>query len=202
MDEVALIQAAVKGDLEAFNVLVLAYQNLAYNHAYRLLGEASDAEDATQDAFILAYQHLPSFRGGSFRAWLMRILTNVAYDELRRRKSRRTVPLEPLDVNDDEIESPPWIIDPGESPESTAERGELGRAIQDHLNELSPDLRAVVVLIDIQGFDYLEAAAALKVPIGTVKSRLARARLRMRNSLHGSREILPSPFALASNCLS
>lgn len=92
MDEKALIQDALQGDLDAFNRLVLAYQDRVYNQAYRVLGESQAADDATQEAFISAYKNLRSFRGGSFRAWLLRIVTNACYDELRRRKRRPNHP--------------------------------------------------------------------------------------------------------------
>ena len=196
MGEDALIQAAKQGDMEAFNSLVLSYQNLVYNQAYRLLGEPEAAEDATQDAFILAYKHLHSYRGGSFKAWVMRIVTNVCYDELRRLKARRTMHLEPIDANDEEIESPSWLVDPGESPEAALERDELDRAIQNYLNELPMDMRAIVSLVDIQGFDYVEAADVLRIPLGTVKSRLARARLRLREALQKSGDLLPASFLM------
>ena len=104
MDEASLIQAARQGDLDAFNRLVLAYQDRLYTQAYRLLGEAEAAEDATQEAFISAYRNIHTYRGGSFRGWLLRIVTNACYDELRRRKRRPTQPLEPLDEEDEEIE--------------------------------------------------------------------------------------------------
>ncbi|MGW8143521.1 MAG: RNA polymerase sigma factor, partial [Anaerolineales bacterium] len=116
MDENGLIEDARHGDLDAFNRLILAYQDRVYNQAYRVLGEAQAADDATQEAFISAYKNLRSFRGGSFRAWLLRIVTNACYDELRRRKRRPTTSLEPVDDAGEEIESPHWIADPGELP--------------------------------------------------------------------------------------
>ncbi len=196
MDETALIQAALQGDLDAFNRLVLAYQDMVYTQAYRMMGEQEAAEDASQDAFISAYRKLDSYRGGSFKAWLLRIVTNVCYDELRRRKRRPTTPLEPLDNENEEIESPRWISDPGESPEESAERSELARALQRCLDGLPPEFRAVVALVDVQGLDYSEAAQALGAPLGTVKSRLARARTRMRDCLRGVWELLPESFRL------
>lgn len=192
MDESGLIQAARQGDLDAFNRLVLANQDIVYSQAYRMLGDAEVAEDATQEAFISAYKHLGTYRGGSFRGWLLRIVTNACYDELRRRKRRPTVPLEPVDANEEEIESPSWMIDPGELPEQAAVRKELAQAIQRCLDGLPDEFRLVVVLVDIQGLDYQEAAQAAGKPIGTVKSRLARARLRLRECLQSVWELLPS----------
>ncbi len=196
MDEAGLIQAAAQGDLTAFNRLVLAYQDLAYTQAYRVLGEHAAAEDATQEAMISAYKNIHSFRGGSFKAWLLRIVTNACYDELRRRKRRPTTPLEPVDAEDEEIESPYWIADPGELPEETAERSQLGDAIQDCLNGLPDDFRVVVVMVDVQGMDYQEASTLMEIPLGTIKSRLARARLRLRECLQGFWELLPDVFRL------
>jgi len=198
MDEAGLIRDAQKGDLTAFNRLVLVYQDMVYNQAYRMMGEAESAEDATQDAFISAYKNIRSYRGGSFKSWLLRIVTNACYDELRRRKRRPTQPLEPIDQeNYEEFESARWMVDPGESPEQALERTELDRALQHCLEDLPPDFRAVVILVDIQGMDYTEAAAVVKTPLGTIKSRLARARLRLRDCLRGVWELLPVAFRLS-----
>lgn len=191
MDELALIRSAQDGDLDAFNRLVLAYQNRVYNQAYRLMGDPQSAEDATQEAFIAAYRKVHTYRGGSFKAWLLRIVTNQCYDELRRRKRRPTAPLEPVDRYEEEIESPHWMMDPGESPEEIAERSELSEALQHCLNGLPPEFRTVVILVDIQGMDYGEASEVVGKPLGTIKSRLARARGRLRDCLQEYRELLP-----------
>lgn len=196
MDEVALIAAAKQGDLDSFNRLVLAYQDMVFSQAYRMLGEPESAEDATQEAFISAYRNLNSFRGGSFKAWLLRIVTNACYDELRRQKRRPTTPLEPVDADDEEIESPRWMTDPGETPEEAAERTELNKALQNCLNDLAPEFRAIVILVDIQGLDYSEAAESLGSPLGTIKSRLARGRLKLRDCLQGFWELLPASLRL------
>lgn len=196
MDEFALIHAAQGGDLNAFNRLVLVYQDMLYNQAYRMLSEIAAAEDAVQEAFINAFRNIRAYRGGSFRAWLLRIVTNTCYDELRRRHRRPTTPLEPMDDSGEEIESPRWMADPSELPEDTVQRGELEDAIQHCLGGLPPDFRAVVILVDIQGMDYTEAAQVVRAPLGTIKSRLARARGRMRNCLQGFWELLPAAFRL------
>jgi len=196
MDEAALIQDALHGDLDAFNRLVLAYQDMVYYQAYRMMGEPQGAEDATQEAFVSAFRKLKSYRGGSFKAWLLRIVTNACYDELRRQKRRPTTPLEPLDADDEEIESPNWLADDSESPEEAAARAELNEAIQNCLADLPEDFRAAVVLVDLQGLDYSEAAQAIGKPLGTIKSRLARARSRLRDCLQGFWELLPAAFRL------
>jgi RNA polymerase sigma-70 factor (ECF subfamily) len=196
VDEIALIQAARGGDLDSFNRLVLAYQDLVYNQAFRMIGEEESADDATQNAFISAYNHLGSFRGGSFKAWLLRIVTNACYDELRRRKRRPTIPLEPVDDAGEEVESPSWMVDPADHPEEQVQRLELQNAIQHCLDNLPDDFRSAVVMVDVQGLDYSEAAESIGTPIGTIKSRLARARLRLRDCLNNFAELLPASIRL------
>jgi len=183
MNEIALIHDAQQGDLDAFNRLALAYQDALYNTALRVLGDSEQAADATQEAFLSAFRNINSFRGGSFKAWLLRTVTNACYDELRRQKRRPTTPLEPAGDDDEEMESPRWLADSSMTPEQRAEADELEHAIQHCLNALPLDFRAVVVLTDVQGMDYGEAAAAIRAPLGTIKSRLARARLRLRECL-------------------
>ena len=196
MDELALIAEARKGDLDSFNHLILSYQELAFNLAYRILGDDDAAEDATQTAFISAYRSLSSYRGGSFRAWVLRMVTNSCYDELRRRHRHPTTPLEPETDDEGELESPRWLADDGPSPEETAERSELEQAIQHCLSDLPDDFRMVAIMVDVQGLDYEEVSLAMGKPLGTVKSRLARARLRLRNCLQGYWELLPVQFRL------
>jgi len=196
MDEISLIAAAKQGDLDSFNRLVLAYQDLIFGHAYRMLGDVAAAEDATQDTFIAAFRNIRQYRGGSFRGWLFRIITNACYDELRRKKRYSTTPLEPPALEEENSDDMPWMEDPGERPEEALQRKELSRAIQHCLENLPPEFRTVVILVDIQGLDYQEASYSIDKPIGTVKSRLARARLHLRNCLRGFWELLPSSFRL------
>lgn len=196
MDEPGLIHDAQKGDLDAFNRLVLAYQDVLYNTALRILGDDALAADATQEAFISAFRSLNSYRGGSFKAWLMRTVTNACYDELRRQKRRPTIPIEPANDDDEEIESPRWLADSSMSPSEKFEADELEHAIQHCLESLPADFRVVVVLADIQGMDYTEVANMARAPLGTIKSRLARARLRLRECLQGFGELLPAAYRL------
>jgi RNA polymerase sigma-70 factor (ECF subfamily) len=196
MDEAYLIETAQHGDLDAFNSLVLTYQDYVYNQAYRIMGDEAAAADAVQEAFVAAFQNIRAFRGGSFRAWLFRIVTNACYDELRQRKRRPSTPLEPLDDTGEEIESPQWLADPGEGPEEALLRSQLANAIQHCLEGLPQEYRVVAVLVDVQGMDYDEAAQVISKPLGTVKSRLARARLRLRDCLQGFGELLPVIFRL------
>lgn len=198
MDELALIRQAQRGDLDAFNHLVLAHQDNLFNLALRILGDEALAADATQEAFLHAFQKLSSFRSGSFRGWLIRILTNACYDELRRQKRRPTTALEPLTAEGEEMESPSWLADGAPSPEEHLEQLELEHALVHCLQALPLPFRTVIVLADVEGLDYTEIATALRVPIGTVKSRLARARLRLRDCLQQFAELLPSLFRHSS----
>lgn len=196
MDEPFLIQSARSGDLDAFNRLILAYQDMAFNVACRMLSDEDLAEDAVQNAFISAYNNLASFRGGSFKAWVMRMVTNGCYDELRRQKRRPTTPLEPLNEEDEEHDSAVWMASDELSAETKMEQAELEHALQHCLDQLPPEFRMVVVLIDVQGLDYSEVALSVRTPLGTVKSRLARARLKVRDCLQGFQELLPEQFRL------
>lgn len=185
-DEQTLVTLAAQGDLDAFNQLVLTYQNMAYHHAFSLLGDSDQAEDATQESFIKAFQAINGFRGGSFRGWLLRIVTNSTYDMLRRSRRHPTQPLFPVDDEGEEVESAAWLADPNTSVQSTVEQSELSKDIYRVLAELPDAYRSVLTLIDVHDLDYTEAAQALKIPIGTVKSRLARARLQMQEKLRGN----------------
>ena len=182
-EEVALIQKAVHGDLASFNQLVLIHQNLAYNLANTLLDDPDQAEDVTQESFLKAYLHISSFRGGSFRAWLARIVRNSSLDLLRRSRRNPVQSLYFPDDDDSENEFDDWLPDPNPSVQQVVEQKEVSLAIYRAMNELSDTYRMVMVLIDLQGFDYLEAAEALSIPLGTVKSRLTRARLQMKEKL-------------------
>jgi RNA polymerase sigma-70 factor (ECF subfamily) len=196
MDEAALITAACKGDLDSFNRLVLAYQDMVYHQAYRMMGEPEAAEDAAQDAFISAFRHLGSYRGGSFKAWLLRIVTNTCYDELRRRQRRPALSLD--DLHEVQAAAGLDLHSPQENPEQHAQRSELNRAIQDCLSDLPDDQRVIAVLSDVEGYPYQEIAEITGLPLGTVKSRLSRARGRLRDCLRDVRELLPAEYRLMS----
>ena len=196
MDETALIHSAQNGDLDSFNTLILHYQDSVFHTALRILGDEDLAQDAAQEAFISAFRSISTFRGGSFKAWLMRTVTNACYDELRRQKRRPTTPLEPETSDGEEMDSPKWLADPNMTPAERSEADELEHAVQQCLDALPMEFRTVVVMADIQGMDYSEVATASKVPLGTIKSRLARARLRLRECLRGFEELLPSSYRL------
>lgn len=199
MNEQALIADVRNGSLDAFNTLVLHYQDSVFNAALRILGDEEQAADASQETFISAFRSIASFRGGSFKAWLMRSVTNACYDELRRQKRQPTIPLEPDADDGDEVESPRWLADPNMTPAQQAEAAEVEHAIQHCLDALPLEFKTVVVMADIQGMDYADVATAIRAPLGTVKSRLARARLRLRECLQGFAELLPASYRLISD---
>jgi RNA polymerase sigma-70 factor, ECF subfamily len=179
-----LILEAQRGSLDAFNRLVRRHERAVYNVALRLVGSAMAAEEVTQDTFMRAYGALERFRGGDFRPWLLRIATNRAYDELRRRK-RAPGSFEEL-TYEPEVE---WsTLTSVEEPDARAERLELAQVLEAALAQLPNDQRVAVVLSDVQGYDYVEIAAITGVPYGTVKSRLSRARSRLRLLLAGRLE--------------
>jgi RNA polymerase sigma-70 factor (ECF subfamily) len=202
MDEPALISSAQRGDLDSFNTLVLHYQDMVFNTALRILGDEDQAQDASQEAFISAFRAIASYRGGSFKAWLLRTVTNACYDELRRQKRRPTTPLEPDTDEGEEMDSPRWLADPSLTPDQQLEADELEHAIQHCLDALPREFRTVVVMADIEGLDYSDVAKAAHVPLGTIKSRLARARLRLRECLQDFAELLPAAFRLNSEAVS
>src|SRR5258707_5817249 len=144
MNEQALITDAQGGNLDAFNTLVLHYQDSVFNTALRILGDEDQAADASQEAFISAFKSITSFRGGSFKGWLMRTVTNACYDELRRQKRRPTTALEPDTADGEEMDSPKWLADPNMTPAQRSEADELEHAIQHCLDALPAEFRAVV----------------------------------------------------------
>jgi RNA polymerase sigma factor (sigma-70 family) len=198
MDETELIRDAQQGDLEAFNRLVLAHQSRVFNTALRIMGDEDSASDAAQETFISAYRNLRRYRGGSFQGWLLRIVTNACYDELRRRKRRPATSIDDLaqEPDGDAGEVGLSLASHHEGPEAAAERSELSRAIEDCLRHLPDEFRVVAVLADVQGFEYAEVARIVGKPLGTVKSRLARARARLRDCLQGHGELLPASLRL------
>jgi RNA polymerase sigma-70 factor (ECF subfamily) len=175
-----LVQRARNGDLQAFNELVELHQRPVFNLCLRMIGSPATAEDSAQDAFLSAWRALPGFKGGSFRAWLMRIAANACTDELRRRGRRPAVS---LDAPPPGSEEPIDVADRSEGPEVRALRRERQAAIQAALLLLPADQRLAVIMCDIQGFAYEEIAVAMGVSIGTVKSRISRGREKLRAEL-------------------
>ncbi|MCA1789806.1 MAG: sigma-70 family RNA polymerase sigma factor [Thioalkalivibrio sp.] len=196
MDEQTLIRAAQRGDLEAFNQLVLLYQDFLFRIALNILHDEDAAADAVQQALLSAFRSLRGFRGGSIRSWLGRIVVNASYDGLRRDARARSLPLEIFNQDDEEMEPAAWLADPGPTPEAQAETSELLEAIQTSLQDLPEQYRLALVLVDVEGLSYDEAAAALDVPKGTIKSRLARARNTLRTLLQRYPDLIPAAYTL------
>jgi len=189
MEEYDLILRSKKGDLESFNQLVEKYQRLVYNLALRMLGQASAAEDASQEAFICAFRGIGRFRGGNFRAWLLRIAANVCRDQLRSMRRHPTTPLDEL-VSDRQV-------DRGvQSPEEYALQRELGAEIMNALATLPSEQRLAVILYDIDGLSYEEIAQVMHCSLGTVRSRLSRGRERLRHLLAQRVELSRKEFRL------
>lgn len=186
-----LIESARRGDLAAFNCLVERHERVIYAVCLRLLRDQQLAEDASQDTFLRAYRSLARFDGSAFRPWLLRIATNRCYDLLRYRQRR---PAESLDAQLVE-EEPAWVSSeaPADDPEGLALNQDLRRQLERALAALPEDQRLVVILHDIEGYRYDEIAAIVGATLGTVKSRLSRARSRLRDLLRadpGARELL------------
>jgi RNA polymerase sigma factor (sigma-70 family) len=193
MDEQALIASARKGDVRAFNQLVLLYQGMAYNVAYRILSDPDAAADATQDAFLSAFRAMPKFRGGSFKSWVLRIVTNACYDQLRFKQRRPASSLDDLAVEADHTS---YLHDPAEQPDESVERQELNQMIQAAISTLPVEQRVVLILSDVQGLNYQEIAQVTGLSLGTVKSRLSRGRSRLRDHLVQQGELLPARYRL------
>lgn len=181
------LRAAQRGDVAAFNTLVVTYQRQLYNVCYRTLGSPDDAADATQDALLSAFRGLKTFNGpaSGLRGWLLRIAVNACYDQLRRRQRRPTDSLDALGSADLDHEASvaDRLADPSLGPEQRSLGAETARNIQDAIDRLPPDQRLTVVLCDVQGLSYDEAAQAMSIELGTVKSRLSRARAHLRDLL-------------------
>ncbi len=187
------LRAAQRGEISAFNQLARTHQRRLYRIAFRILGNEDAAADATQEALISAYRHLKQFRGGSFQGWLTRILTNACYDQLRLKQRHPTTPLDTLlDAPGDaavklEQRGP-------ESPQEAAERHELDGIIQQGLLSLPAEQRVTLVLADIEEYAYQQVAEMTGTNIGTVKSRLARARAALRDYLLAQEDGLPRAY--------
>ncbi len=203
-DEMRLINLSQKGDVNAFNQLVLKYQQTTYNVVLRMLGDRDTAADVTQDTFIAAFRAIQSFRGGpSFRAWLLRIASNQAYDYWRRTNRH---PQESLDtiMNEDEPHEAGLLnalitTEQAANPEEFLLNHELQELLQKGIQELPLEQRVAVILCDVQGLTYEEIATSTQTSLGTVRSRIARGRKRLRDYLYKHRELLPGNYRLLSD---
>jgi len=181
----ALVERAVEGDLEAFNQLVTLYQDYLFSLVVRVVNDRDSAADAVQEAFFSCYRNLHRFRGDSFRSWLTRIALNAATDILRYRKRR---PADPFPEWEDDSWQPPAGEDA--SPEREAVRRNTASILSTALTQITPDQRTAILLYDVEGFDYQEIADMTHVSLGTVKSRIHRGRLALRDVLGTDLELL------------
>jgi RNA polymerase sigma-70 factor, ECF subfamily len=203
-DELLLVARSQRGDVDAFNQLVLRYQQAVFTVVMRMLGDRDVAADVAQETFLAAFRAMPSFRGGSsFRAWLMRIASNQSCDHWRRTHRH---PVDSLDSLTDEDEPSSAsvmssLIETAQevNPEEALLTQELQQIIQLGLEELPLDQRVAVVLCDIEGLSYEEIAITTQTAPGTVRSRIARGRTRLRAYLLKHRELLPGNYRLLSD---
>ena len=203
-DETLLINLSQKGDVNAFNQLVLKYQQMTYNVVLRMLGDRDTAADVTQDSFIAGFRAIQSFRGNSsFRAWLLRIASNQACDYWRRANRH---PQDSLDTIMDEDEPHDAALlnalintEQAVNPEESLLNHELQELLQQAIQELPLDQRIAVILCDVQGLSYEEIASSTQTSLGTVRSRIARGRKRLRDYLYKHRELLPGNYRLLTD---
>ncbi len=182
--DLILLERARGGDLDAFNDLVVCYQDHLYSLVVRMVPDRDQAADAVQEAFFSAYRNLNGFRGGNVRSWLSRICVNAAMDAQRAKKRR---PVQPYP----ELEDDTWQPRAGDEadPVRIVLTGERARALNDALARITPDQRAAIVLFDVEGYDYAEIADMTAVSLGTVKSRIHRGRLALRALLEDRMEL-------------
>ena len=188
-EEKVIIERCKRGDLAAFNELVSKYEKQVYNFAYRLTGNYDDASDVAQDAFLRVFSAIGSFRGdASFSTWLFRITTNVFLDERKKKKAHPHTSLdEHLELGESSVAR--QIEDPSPTPQEITEDAERAKLLQGAIDGLPEYQRAMVVLYHSQQKSYEEIAEIMDLPIGTVKSRLNRARLALKEKLSPIREL-------------
>ena len=191
LDEAVLIKKASLGDVDAFEVLVLTYEKNVFNLAYRLVSDKEDAADIVQEVFLKAFQALPGFRGESrFSTWIYRVCMNASLDHLRRRQRAQVFSLdEPMQLGESSVSRS--VPDLGDSVEDLVESKSLGHTVMELLQDLEPIHRTVIILSDVKGFSYQEIADIMGISIGTVKSRLHRARNIVRRLVPSEQVGLP-----------
>lgn len=195
MEHTELVQAAKLGDPNAFNELVLKYQDQVFNLALRILGNQATAEDVAQDTFILAFQKIYQFHGGAFHTWLLKIATNLCYDEMRKWRRHPQQSLEPFDKDGKTNESPYWLKDSNLLPEDELETSDLRNTLEQGLRQLPLNFRAVITLVDVHQMNYRDASSAIGISMSTLKSRLSRGRMQLRNILlNTEKPYLPESF--------
>lgn len=189
IDERLLIERCKAGDREAFDVLVRAYEKRVYNLAYRLSGSYDEANDISVDAFLRVFQAIHLFRGDAhFSTWLFRIVTNVYLDRRKRVRNKQHLSLEEyIELEENSVAR--QVEDPAPGPQEAVENQQKSQILQTAIDELPDYQRAMVILYHTEGLSYEEIAAVFSLPIGTVKSRLNRARLILKNKLEPVKEL-------------
>ncbi len=188
LSETELIQRLKKGDRDAFNEIVTIHQNKVVNIAYGMLSSREDALDAAQETFLKVYNGIDAFKGGSsISTWIYRICTNVCTDMLRKRQ--RSATIISIDREDDENSPIHEIADDSPTPDNSVIMNEQQKAVRHAISQLSDEYRTVLTLCDIEGLSYEEISAVLKCPVGTIKSRLSRARNNLKKILLENREL-------------
>lgn len=188
-DEEKLIKRAQEGDVSAFEALVEEHQQRIFNLAYRMAGNPDDASDMSQEALIKIFRNIGKFKGESkFSTWIYRVATNTCLDEMKKLKRRQTYSLD-SEIEMDEGGVKVEVEDTGPTPETSAETRELKGAINEAIAQLSEEHRQVIILRDINGFAYEEIAQVLSCSLGTVKSRVSRARKQLQKILLQDKEL-------------
>lgn len=186
MDEKKLVELCKKGDRNAFNELVLKYQSQVMNMTCGMLSVREDAEDAAQEVFLKVYKNISAFNENSaLSTWIYRITVNTCHDILRKRISRKTVSI----YSDNEDEPDMVIPDTSQTPEEAVQTAEIHRQLRTAISKLKEEYRLVITLFDLEGMSYDEISKIINVPVGTVKSRLSRARGQLRKNLEHFREL-------------
>ena len=194
--EAAWTRSAARGDREAFARLVDLHKRAVYGLCLRLLRHPEEARDAAQEAFARAFAGLSVYDPSQpFAPWLLRIARNHCLDQLRLRKRRPSIPLDVYNEYDEEIESPAWVVDPGDTPEEALERADSQAAIYQGIRQLAPKYRLAIELVDLQQMDYQDAAAVMGIPLGTLKSQVSRARIQLRGALLNNPRFARQAFA-------
>ena len=188
-DDLVLIERTKNGDRTAFDDLIYKYERRAYQYAYRLTSSSEEASDIVSDAFVRVYNAIHNFKGQSaFTTWLYRIITNCYLDARKRDRNKQTVSLDnAMQTDDGDFER--QVEDEGPGPDELVEKNERERLVQTALQKIPEYQRAMLVMYHVENLTYEEIAEALDLPIGTVKSRLNRARLSLRDQLTKDREL-------------
>lgn len=193
-NEKDLLQKARNGDIEAFELLIEKHQKKVFNIALRMIGNYDDASELAQEVFIRVFKSIRSFKEeSSFSTWIYRITANVCLDEIRKRKNKNFVSLDDdLKLDDGDVKR--QVMDPEPTPEILAEKNETRKIVNEAIQSLPADHRIVIALRDIQGFSYDEISKIVNCPVGTVKSRINRARQTLREILKARMELLNEDY--------